>query len=200
MPLRPIDAIFVHPKRRIYIVYYRGQLWELPRMKIDSAAWQRRQPYLNDTTELYLSHQQVISDPMLAQQLRTLNLPAAIRGSTLAKFEAWWEVQGFSWLKNLLAEGKSPLAAHDSQLSPLTTKSKPSTDSVEDKKPIIVEESAEEVNASNNDDGTDIHKMTAAQQIVSAKKPALETTTDIFATMLAELSDEVLHQRHSLDN
>lgn len=111
MPLRPIDAIFVHPQHRLYVVYYRGVLWQLPRMKIDNSAWQRRQLYDDDINALYLSRRQVIRDPILAQKLRTLNLPDAVRGSTLPKFEAWWEVHGFAWLKNKLTTGQSPLAA-----------------------------------------------------------------------------------------
>ena len=42
MPLRPIDAVFVHPKQRLYVVYYRGELWQLPRMKIDDKSWQMK--------------------------------------------------------------------------------------------------------------------------------------------------------------
>lgn len=81
MPLRPIDAIFVHPKRRLYVVYYRGELWQLPRMKIDDRSWQNRQPYTDDSRSLYLSIHQAINDPILAQKLRTLNLPVAVRGA-----------------------------------------------------------------------------------------------------------------------
>ena len=86
MRLRPIDAIFVHPKRRLYVVYYRGELWELPRMKIDDKSWQNRKLYTDDSRELYLSIHQAISDPVLAQKLRTLNLPAAVRGSNLPRY------------------------------------------------------------------------------------------------------------------
>lgn len=111
-PLRPIDAIFVHPERRLYVVYYRGELWQLPRMKIDDTSWQHRQPYQGSENALYLSSHQAIVDPMLAQKLRTLNLPAATRGSTVSRFEAWWEVRGFDWLKDQLIMGQSPLAAH----------------------------------------------------------------------------------------
>ena len=103
--MRPIDAIFVHPKRRLYVVYYRGELWELPRMKIDDRSWQNRQPYTDDSSGLYLSIHQAISDPILTQKLRTLNLPAAVRGSTLPRFEAWWEAHGFKWLKDKLTTG-----------------------------------------------------------------------------------------------
>lgn len=116
MPLRPIDAIFVDPKRRLYVVYYRGVLWQLPRMKIDDKAWQRRTPYIGAPSELYLSGKQAIHDPQLAQKLRTLHLPKAVRGATLPRFEDWWEVHGFKWLKEQLDEGKSPLTA-----SPETT-------------------------------------------------------------------------------
>ncbi|MBP2281000.1 hypothetical protein H4W00_001813 [Psychrobacter sp. PL19] len=112
MPLRPIDAIFVHPEQRLYVVYYRGALWQLPRMKIDNTSWQRRQPYNGSKNALYLSSHQAIVDPILALKLRTLDLPAAIRGITVPRFEAWWETHGFDWLKNKLTASQSPLAAH----------------------------------------------------------------------------------------
>ncbi|WP_227677750.1 hypothetical protein [Psychrobacter frigidicola] len=57
-------------------------------MKVDKTAWQRRQPYTDDTNELYVSHRQVIYGPILAQKLDTLNLPAAVYGSSLNLFEA----------------------------------------------------------------------------------------------------------------
>ncbi len=85
MRLRSIDAIFVHPRRRLYVVYYRGELWELPQMKIDDKSWQNRKLYTDNSRELYLSIHQAISDPMLAQKLRTLNLPAAVSGSALKR-------------------------------------------------------------------------------------------------------------------
>lgn len=112
MPLRPIDALFVNPKRRLYVVYYRGVLWQLPRMKIDEAAWQRRKRYDGDADELYLSQKQVILDPVLASKLRTLNLPKSVRGSTLARFESWWQTQGYYWIKDLVDNNQSPLAVH----------------------------------------------------------------------------------------
>lgn len=117
MPLRPIDAIFVNPKKRLYVIYYRGALWQLPRMKIDDAAWQRRLPYSGDIKELYLSRVQTIKDPILAARLRTLNLPEAVRGSTLAQFERWWETQGYYWLKDIVDNHQSPLAVHESELA-----------------------------------------------------------------------------------
>lgn len=143
MPLRPIDAIFVHPKWRLYVVYHRGALWQLPRMKIDNAAWQRRQPYNGSTEALYVSRRQVIHDPILAQKLRTLDLPAAVYGSTLPLFETWWEVNGFYWLNEKIISGQSPLAAHK----------------------IGIRQSKDLKN------------------------------TDIFADMLADLVDEVIHHR-----
>lgn len=157
MPLRPIDAIFVHPEWRLYVVYYRGALWQLPRMKVDDAAWQRRQPYNGDTNALYVSRRQVIHDPVLAQKLRTLDLPAAVYGSTLPLFEAWWEVHGFYWLKEKIISGQSPLAAH--RLTALRSA----------------------LNTTANNSG--------------AIQPKDLKNTDIFADMLADLVDEVMHHR-----
>ena len=176
MRLRPIDAIFVHPKRRLYVVYYRGELWELPRMKIDDKSWQNRKPYTDDSRELYLSIHQAISDPILAQKLRTLNLPIAVRGSTLPRFEAWWEAHGFKWLKDKLATGQSPLAAH--QITALAK--------------IIDNQASSASNYSpapaNTDDATDHTNP------VQKDMPALEQAPDIFADMLADLASEVLNQ------
>lgn len=180
MPLRPIDAIFVHPEQRLYVVYYRGELWQLPRMKIDDAAWQRRLPFKGNKNELYLSQEQAIHDLVLAQKLRTLNLPIAVRGSTLAKFEAWWEFYGFKWLKDLLDDGKSPLAAHAS----------------------LSENKAIQQTTPVNKMSVNKSKPDPTEQILSSTETTIveinnkNDDTDIFADMLADLADEVLNQRH----
>lgn len=174
MPLRPIDAIFVHPKRRLYVVYYRGELWQLPRMKIDDRSWQNRKPYTDDSSGLYLSIHQAISDPVLAQKLRTLNLPVAVRGSTLPRFEAWWETHGFKWLKDKLTTNQSPLAAHQAakaiDIQPISPSNYPA-------------------NPINNNDTN--NRKSAKQKAM----PVATGATDIFADMLADLADEVLHQK-----
>ena len=95
MPLRPIDAIFVDPEQRSYVVYYRGALWKLPRMKMDDRSWQNRRPFKEGSRAIYLSIHQAISDPVLAQKLRTLDLPVAVHGSTLPRFEGWWVDIGY---------------------------------------------------------------------------------------------------------
>ena len=178
MPLRPIDAIFVHPKRRLYVVYYRGELWELPRMKIDDKSWQNRQPYTDNSSSLYLSIHQAISDPVLAQKLRTLNLPAAVRGSTLPRFEAWWEAHGFKWLKDKLATGESPLAAHQTVA------------------PKIVETKAIDKQTASPSDyqSAPLNNDSSIKQKSSEQPTAAVEVTDIFADMLADLADEVLNQ------
>ena len=174
MPLRPIDAIFVHPKKRLYVVYYRGELWQLPRMKIDDRSWQNRKPYTDDSSSLYLSMHQAISDPVLAQKLRTVDLPVAVRGSTLPRFEAWWEAHGFDWLKDKLIADESPLAAH------LTTPNKTTDNpSVLSSKPPPVPSNIENQTSSDNNE----------------QKTTLPLETDVFADMLSDLADEVLHQK-----
>lgn len=170
MPLRPIDAIFVHPKQRLYVVYYRGELWQLPRMKIDDRSWQNRRPYTNDSSSLYLSIHQAISDPILAQKLRTLDLPVAVRGSTLPRFKAWWEAHGFRWLKDRLLTGESPLAAHQT-----TTPAK-----------VLNNQPDSLINRQTNGHTDESGEVNEEQ----VSPPS--ANTDIFADMLAELTDEVL--------
>ncbi|MGP9557234.1 hypothetical protein [Psychrobacter sp. AOP7-A1-24] len=170
MPLRPIDAIFVHPRQRLYVVYYRGELWQLPRMKIDDRSWQNRRPYKDDSSSLYLSIHQAISDPVLAQKLRTLDLPVAVRGSTLPRFESWWEAHGFKWLKDRLLAGESPLAAQQT-----TTPAKV----LNDQPDSVIDRQSDNHAEKNNEE--------------QASTPSADT--DIFADMLAELTDEVLEQK-----
>ncbi|SLJ84680.1 hypothetical protein [Psychrobacter sp. DAB_AL43B] len=176
MRLRPIDAIFVDPKRRLYVVYYRGELWQLPRMKIDDRSWQNRQPYTDNSSALYLSIHQAISDPVLAQKLRTLNLPVAVRGSTLPRFEAWWETHGFKWLKDKLSTGQSPLAAHQAVVAKTIDNQPTSPSNYPSTHP--------------NNDNTTGHKAPEQKAM-----PVAGEATDIFADMLADLADEVLHQQ-----
>ncbi len=170
MPLRPIDAIFVHPERRIYVVYYRGELWQLPRMKIDDTAWQHRQPYDGEENAFYLSSHQAISDPVLAQKLRTLNLPPAIYGSNLPRFEAWWKAHGFNWLKDQLTTGQSPLAAHAKTAGNQST-------------------SNPNIQPSQLNNVTKTSAAASSQTGVQSQAPA----ADIFAGMLADLAEEVRH-------
>ena len=190
MPMRPIDAIFVDPKRRLYVVYYRGELWELPRMKIDDRSWQNRQPYTDDSSGLYLSIHQAISDPILAQKLRTLNLPAAVRGSTLPRFEAWWDTHGFKWLKDKLTTGESPLAAHQT-LQALSGNITAVQATDKQTAPI----SSDQTVASN--DSSTSKKNTPIQQESSEPSTAAPVAkdADIFAHMLADLVDEVLNHQ-----
>lgn len=185
MPLRPIDAIFINLERRVYVVYYRGELWQLPRMKIDELSWQRRQPYQGSAEALYLSRHQAIQDPLLAQKLRTLNLPMAVRGITLPRFEAWWESHGFDWLKEQLTVGQSPLAAHTATSTTTNSESRYTA-------------SQDSTSTSANND-INSAKQNSGTQINESKKPdkqndSTQTTekTDVFADMLADLVAEVL--------
>ena len=181
MPLRPIDALFIHLERRVYVVYYRGELWQLPRMKIDELSWQRRQPYQGSPEALYLSRHQAIQDPVLAQKLRTLNLPMAVRGITLTRFEAWWESHGFDWLKDQLTVGESPLAAHTATST--TTNSETGSTAPQDSTSTL---------ANNDNSGTQTHES----KKVSKQNDSIQATekTDVFADMLADLVEEVLYK------
>lgn len=204
MPLRPIDAIFVHPERR-YVVYFRGELWQLPRMKIDESSWQRRQPFKGDISALYLSSHQSISDPILAAKLRTLNLPAAIRGSTLPRFEAWWETQGFDWLRDKLETGKSPLAVHSDSANIKDNQSQydvhPNDDANHKKQPAerISSGPKKDDLPARNTRSSSKHKSDVknhdVKQITSQGVDKKSASTDVFADMLADLTEEVLHQQ-----
>ncbi len=189
MPLRPIDAIFVHLERRLYVVYYRGELWQLPRMKIDKAAWQRKQPYTGSKEALYLRQKQAIDDRFMARKLRTLDLPSAVSGISLPRFEAWWERHGFEWLKERLDRGSSPLAAHQKKTQlPKPTKIANSDDDKDKEK---------NSNNINNDlkQNNDLNQTNEVVDAISSAEQIDSTDIDIFADMLAELTDEVLNHR-----
>ena len=189
MPLRPIDAIFVNPERRRYVVYFRGELWQLPRMKIDYAAWQRRQPYDGDINTLYLSSNQAIADPILAQKLRTLNLPAAVHGSTLPRFESWWAFHGFEWLKDKLTTGESPLAAHQA-LQAVSTNMAATQATDKQNAPVSSFQVVSNDASSNNENNPTQQKTNEPSTAAPVAKDA-----DIFAHMLADLVDEVLNHQ-----
>ena len=186
MTMRPIDAIFVHPKRRLYVIYYRGELWQLPRMKIDNRSWHNKQPYTEDSSGLYLSIHQAISDPILAQKLRTLNLPAAVRGSTLPRFEAWWETHGFKWLKDKLTTGESPLAAHQALSSNMAA-----AQAIDNQTASPSNYQTTALNDTNTIEKNNHIKQRSKEQNATAD---VEKDSDIFADMLADLADEVLNQ------
>ncbi|MEN6670315.1 hypothetical protein AAJP47_08060 [Psychrobacter sp. B38] len=174
MSIRPIDAIFVHPKQRFYVVYYRGELWRLPRMKIDDVSWQNRQRYKGDGSELYLSRHQTISDPILAKKLHTLDLPAALHGRNLSRFESWWETHGFDWLKEQVIADQLPLTA-----SQTTEQTK-----------AIDNQTASPSNYPPSEANENDHISQKDDERVST----LTAQKDIFAEMLSNLTTEVLHQ------
>lgn len=171
-PLRPIDAVFVHLEGRYFVIYYRGTLWQLPRLKLDWSAWQRKQPYTGDAGALYLSRQQSVSDPKLAPLLRTLNLPIAIAGSSLPKFESWWEANGYVWLTVKLSRGESPLAAFET--TDFETSNSLNSPQTSEK---IADQNKNQPQQTNN---------------------AAPNTDHIFAEMLADLTEEVIHRRPML--
>ncbi|WP_227430374.1 hypothetical protein [Psychrobacter sp. I-STPA6b] len=99
MPLRPVTALFVHSRDRYYVVYHNGNLYKLPRMKLDSQAWQRRQPYTDSPDDIFLLQSQRIADKALAQQLPTYTWSPTLKGRTLTFFLKWWETNGYDWLQ-----------------------------------------------------------------------------------------------------
>lgn len=200
MPMRPVDAIFVDPKQRLYVIYQSGEMWQLPRMKIDMAAWNRRQPYSGDKNALYLSRRQAINDKALAQKLRTLNLPATAHGISLPRFEAWWEVQGFNLLKGLIDKNISPLAAYDNHADNIGSP----TSNVVNSNELIVENIAainrlDSLKTTDNSTKSSTANLDDKNHKVNTQPTKLSndtsSETDIFATMLAELTDEVLSHR-----
>lgn len=110
MPLRPIDAIFVHQLTRSYVIYHGGEMWQLPRMKLDLASWQYRQPYRGALKALTLCSSQAIEDAALSAKLNTYDLPKILHGISVEKFESWWRMHGFEWQRNrkLQADSAEP--------------------------------------------------------------------------------------------
>ncbi|WP_131668904.1 hypothetical protein [Psychrobacter pygoscelis] len=174
MPLRPVDAIFVHPERRCYVIYHGGELWQLTRMKLDVASWWRRQAYRGDPNALFLSHNQYIEDTELARKLRTLDLPKNLHGTSFPKFKDWWLTHGFDWLKDIITKGESPLAGH--------------AKSSEDK-----DTPAPAIDTTPTNKTTD--SPLTGQLESRAKQSTQPSSGNIFDDMLAELADEVLHSR-----
>lgn len=180
MPLRPIDAIFIYPQLRCYVVYHQGELWQLTRMKLDDVSWQRRKPFEGDITALHLSRKQTITDPKLARKLHTLVLPEALHGISLSKFKAWWRANGKNYYKKGLNQPGSPAPGLLNEQT-LTEKSRQDRLASADQRV----NSAPSTNANNS-----VEPATKADQV---DKPYASATSpeNIFDDMLMVLTDEV---------
>ncbi len=98
MHLRPVNAIFYHPKHKFIVIYQNGTLWQLPRMKVDIESWRRRESYKGEEEELYLHKHQHIEDTKLAHILPTHNFPSTLTNSSLHLFESWWLTNSYDWI------------------------------------------------------------------------------------------------------
>lgn len=199
MPLRPIDAIFVHPEWQCLVIYQRGELWQLPRFKLDSQSWQYRQPYIGQTSALFLRRQQRIDDAVVSAQLRTLDLPTSVQGRSLEIFEQWWDVHGYNWLKEKVTQGINPLASASSASShddsPTTTQ-----------QPTAIENTASPTSASqsNTADHNSQHQadsepkqqtkqkqQTSTPNLDKSSQKDSQNSSDVFDDMLAQLLDDL---------
>lgn len=181
MPLRPIDAIFIYPKKRCYVVYNQGKLWILPRMKLDKTTWEYKKPFTENPKEIYLSSQQRLDDPDLAQALFTLELPESLHGSDVEKFEAWWLNHGLEWLNH---------APNQTQTTASPPKKPTQTNAQPNQSPQIKPQKAEQQINQKPD-------PQPVQQPAQKPKPAPNTNNktasgDVFEDMLDELNHELL--------
>lgn len=145
MPLRPVNAIFYHPKLKCIVVYQKGKLWQLSRMKLDMESWRRKTEFKGEKTELYLNGQQLITDEKLAKILPTQNFPETLKNATFHKFETWWLTNGFNWLLK-------PAESNSTNLQ--ETKTDQSNNSILDSKKITEINIEELNNVSSSTDNT----------------------------------------------
>ena len=116
LPLRPINAIFVHPKDRYYVVLMQGdnperyELHRVSRMKLDGTSWQRRTPYAGNIDDLKLVKDQRIAESQLQRTITTENLPATLHGRTVSFFLNWWQNNGYEWHQNNHSQTDKPNA------------------------------------------------------------------------------------------
>ncbi len=99
MQLRPVNAIFYHPKYKFIVVYQQGTLWQLPRIKIDMDSWRRKLRYNGENSDLYFYPHQQIADSELAEILPTHNFPDNLNNCNLQTFENWWLANAHHWAK-----------------------------------------------------------------------------------------------------
>ncbi|MBS9779788.1 MAG: hypothetical protein KGV51_04095 [Moraxellaceae bacterium] len=99
MQLRPVNAIFYHPKYKFIVIYQQGTLWQLPRMKVDIDSWRRKLSYNGDNSDLYFYPHQQIEDEELAEIIPTYEFPASLNNCSLQTFENWWLANSHHWIK-----------------------------------------------------------------------------------------------------
>lgn len=94
---RFIDVIFVHPKKRQYVVLHQGRFWQLPRLNLSANAWLLKLLYTGGLGEIFVAKDQHINDPKLQQVLSTHALPDELHGISAQKFLGWWQVNDYKW-------------------------------------------------------------------------------------------------------
>lgn len=198
MPLRSIDAIFIQPKDKYYVIYQSGKLWQLPRLKIDVSSWQRKIPYQGSKSHLYLSRQQHITDKILKQKIHTLDLPESLHGCSVTQFENWWQMNALSWLRQQKEQETKPSPKHsqsetqtqsDDVKANLHTINDNAVDntnaSIAEKTPqTIKNQNPQQVQNNNNLNHTKEQKTNT-----QTEPQKQEDSEDIFENLLNELND-----------
>lgn len=211
---KSIDVIFVHPKHRSYVVWHKGQFYQLTRMALTRTAWERRVDYTGSLEEIFLAKESCLSDDgvndgvLQAIGLNIVKLPSELHSITASKFLAWWTVNRYSFWHALVNEQTHE---HDVITAPTTDAGTSATESIQSVQPSLtssqtvptVETSvstpsqASETNQKIADAIVMDMPATATKPQSASNHPPLEELSgdDIFDALFDDLIDEVSHAK-----
>lgn len=98
---KTIDVIFVHPKHRNYVIWHDDCFYQLARMELTQASWDRRVVYTGLLDEIFVAKESCEGAGSTGvSELAIATLPVELHGVTASKFLAWWVVNRYQFWKN----------------------------------------------------------------------------------------------------
>lgn len=118
-----IDVIFVHPKHRNYVIWHDDCFYQLARMELTQASWDRRAVYTGLLDEIFVAKESCEGVGSAGVSgLAIATLPAELHGVTASKFLAWWVVNRYQFWKNHTAHLVVQETSHQTPTAEQTTK------------------------------------------------------------------------------
>lgn len=191
---RPIDVLFVEPKRKRLVILHQDKFWQLPSMGVSKSSWILKLLYKGSLNDIVVSKNQHIDCPFVSQILKSKPLPAQLHGVSATRFLGWWETNGHLWLSNEVQT--APNKINKTQERPKTV--------INPVAPKIIQST--QTQKESNKPSTPRHPPTKNPEVPSQAtkavvpnphaQPSNTQPNDVFDALLLELTHDVLHQSH----
>lgn len=115
---RFVDAVFIEPKNRFYVILHKGKFWRLPRMQLTNNAWLLKKPYVGSHDDIFMVKDQRIHDSVLAKTLHTHQFPPQLANISATRFLQWWSSKDYLWVNQEKKLVNSTGSAHNDKSTP----------------------------------------------------------------------------------